>query len=48
MRRNYDRGGIAYAFNVSGKNPNRTHYWVMIVGQNPPPGMRMGPMIRRI
>jgi uncharacterized protein YkwD len=48
MRRNYDRGGIAYAFNVSGKNPQRTHYWVMIVGQNPPPGMRMGPMIRTI
>jgi uncharacterized protein YkwD len=48
MRRNYDRGGIAYAFNVSGKNPQRTHYWVMIVGENPPPGMRMGPMIRRI
>jgi hypothetical protein len=48
MRRNYDRGGIAYAFNTSGKNPRRTHYWVMIVGQNPPPGMRMGPMIRTI
>lgn len=48
MRRNYDRGGIAYAFNHSGKNPHRTHYWVMIVGENPPPGMRMGPMIRRI
>lgn len=48
MRRNYDRGGIAYSFNRSGKNPHRTHYWVMIVGQNPPPGMRMGPMVRRI
>jgi uncharacterized protein YkwD len=48
MRRNYDRGGIAYAFNHSGKNPHRTHYWVMIVGENPPPGMRMGPMVRRI
>lgn len=47
MRRNYDRGGIAYAFNRSGKNPKYTHYWVMIVGENPPPGMRMGPMIRR-
>jgi uncharacterized protein YkwD len=48
MRRNYDRGGIAYAFNTSGRNPRRTHYWVMIVGENPPPGMRMGPMVRRI
>ena len=47
LRRNYDRAGIAYAFNTSGKNPRYTHYWVMIVGQNPPPGMRMGPMIRR-
>ncbi len=47
-RRNYDRGGIAYAFNTSGKNPRYTHYWVMIVGENPPPGMRMGPMIRKI
>ena len=47
LRRNYDVGGIAYAFNQSGRNPRYTHYWVMIVGQNPPPGMRMGPMIRR-
>jgi uncharacterized protein YkwD len=47
-RRNYDLAGIAYAFNTSGKNPRYTHYWVMIVGENPPPGMRMGPMIRKI
>ena len=47
-RRNYNRGGIAYAFNISGQNPRYTHYWVMIVGANPPPGMRMGPMVRRI
>lgn len=48
MRARYDRGGIAYAFNTSGRNPRYTHYWVMIVGQNPPPGMRLGPMVRRI
>jgi len=47
MRRNYDLGGIAYAFNRSGNNPKYTHYWVMIVGENPPPGMRMGPLVRR-
>lgn len=47
MRRNYDLGGVAYAFNTSGKNPKYTHYWVMIVGENPPPGMRMGPLVRR-
>lgn len=40
MRRRYDLGGIAYAFNTSGKNPRYTHYWVMIVGQTPPVGMR--------
>jgi hypothetical protein len=47
MRRRYDLAGIAYSFNRSGRNPKYTHYWVMVVGENPPPGMRMGPMIRR-
>ena len=32
LRRNYDLGGIAYAFNRSGRNPRYTHYWVLIVG----------------
>ena len=35
MRTRYDLGGIAYAFNTSGKNPRYTHYWVMIAGQDP-------------
>lgn len=47
LRAKYDRAGIAYAFNRSGKNPRYTHYWVLIVGQNPPPGMRLGPYVRR-
>jgi len=48
LRANYDLAGIAYAFNHSGKNPKRTHYWVLVVGKNPPPGMRLGPLVRRI
>lgn len=48
LRRNYDLAGIAYAFNRSGRNPRYTHYWVLIVGEDPPPGMRLGPYIRRI
>ena len=47
LRKRYDRAGIAYAFNHSGRNPRYTHYWVLIVGQNPPPGMRLGPYVRR-
>lgn len=48
LRRKYDLAGIAYAFNRSGKHPRRTHFWVLEVGQNPPPGMRLGPYVRRI
>lgn len=48
MRRNYNLGGIAYAFNTSGNNPRYTHYWVMIVGKDAPAGMPMGPLVRRI
>lgn len=47
LRRKYDLAGIAYAFNHSGKHPRRTHFWVLDVGRNPPPGMRLGPYIRR-
>jgi uncharacterized protein YkwD len=47
MRRRYDLGGIAYAFNTSGKNPRYTHYWVMIVGEEPPAGVQMGPLMRK-
>ncbi len=48
LRRKYDRAGIAYAFNHSGKHPRRTHFWVLVVGKNPPAGMRLGPYVRRI
>lgn len=48
LRRRYDLAGIAYAFNHSGKHVRRTHFWVLDVGQNPPPGMRLGPYVRRI
>lgn len=33
LRRNYDRAGIAYAFNHSGHNARYTHFWVLIVGR---------------
>jgi len=33
LRRDYNRAGFAYAFNVSGKNPSYTHFWVLIMGQ---------------
>ncbi|MEC9343992.1 MAG: CAP domain-containing protein [Pseudomonadota bacterium] len=48
LRRRYDLAGIAYAFNHSGKHPRRTHFWVLIVGKAPPPGMRLGPYVRRV
>ena len=33
LKSNYSLGGIAYAKNVSGKNPRLNHFWVLIVGQ---------------
>ncbi|GIL01090.1 MAG: hypothetical protein BroJett030_09890 [Alphaproteobacteria bacterium] len=48
LRPRYDRAGIAYAFNRSGRSPRHTHYWVLVVGQEPPPGMRLGPRVRRV
>lgn len=33
LRGAFDRAGIAYAFNRSGKNPRYTHFWVLIVGR---------------
>lgn len=33
LRPNFDRVGIAYSFNRSGKNPRYTHFWVMIAGR---------------
>ena len=48
LRRNYDLAGIAYAFNASGQNDRYTHFWVLEVGEEPPPGMPLGPYVRRI
>jgi uncharacterized protein YkwD len=47
LRSKYDRAGIAYAFNRSGKNSRYTHFWVLVVGQTAPAGMRLGPYVRR-
>jgi uncharacterized protein YkwD len=47
LRAKYDRAGIAYAFNRSGKNSRYTHFWVLVVGQTAPSGMRLGPYVRR-
>lgn len=33
LKKRYTLGGIAYAQNVSGKNPRLNHFWVLIVGQ---------------
>ena len=33
LKRNYSLGGIAYAPNISGKNPQYNHFWVLIVGK---------------
>jgi hypothetical protein len=32
LRRDFDRAGLAYAFNRSGRNARYTHFWVMIAG----------------
>lgn len=33
LKNRYTLGGIAYAPNVSGKNPRLNHFWVLIVGE---------------
>ncbi|MGI9399971.1 MAG: CAP domain-containing protein [Rhizobiaceae bacterium] len=33
LRRNFDRAGIAYSFNQSGRNPRYTHFWVLLAGR---------------
>ena len=33
LKRNYSLGGIAYARNISSKNPRLNHFWVLIVGR---------------
>jgi len=33
LKRNYTLGGIAYARNISGKNPRLNHFWMLIVGR---------------
>lgn len=33
LKPNYDGFGLAYARNVSGKNPRFDHYWVLIMGK---------------
>ncbi len=48
LRQRYDRAGIAYAFNRSGRNPRLTHFWVLEVGEEPPPGMPLGPYVKKI
>ncbi|MFZ1813865.1 MAG: CAP domain-containing protein [Rhizobiaceae bacterium] len=48
LRSRYDLAGIAYAFNVSGRNPKFTHYWVLIVGKDVAPGMARGAYLRRL
>jgi uncharacterized protein YkwD len=39
LRRRYNRAGLAYAFNRSGRNPKFTHFWVLIVGEEAPGGV---------
>ena len=46
LRQRYDRAGIAYGFNHSGRNPKFTHFWVLIVGQEPPAGAGPAAMIK--
>lgn len=33
LKRHYNVSGVAYAPNTSGKNPQYTHFWVMIAGK---------------
>lgn len=40
LRRDFDRAGFAYSFNHSGRNQRYTHFWVLDVGKQEPPGGR--------
>jgi len=33
LRTRYNLAGLAYGFNTSGRNPQYTHYWVLILGK---------------
>ena len=32
LKRRFDLGGVAYAYNHSGRNERYTHFWVMVAG----------------
>ncbi|MEZ5790277.1 MAG: CAP domain-containing protein [Nitratireductor sp.] len=48
LRSRYNLAGIAYAFNVSGKNPRYTHFWVLELGQDVPRDSMRGAYLRRL